>query len=132
MKCPICGYPVKSTDKLCRFCGMHLGNNAVAEAPYEEKTIVVEMPPTITITGSPQLVVHPPRVIRTRILGWKTVPELKYRIPILPAERAEQKEKGYIVGLIEGEGSFGKATDIRGRRLRIRPYFLLRMKEKPQ
>lgn len=46
---------------------------------------------------------NPVRAQKTKILGWKKIPEVKYHLPKLPIEELPEKEKMWIAGLTEGE-----------------------------
>lgn len=87
--------------------------------------IEVEMPPTITLE-SPQVIVTGGR-IKMKILGWKTIPETKYKVPILTIKGKPEKENAWLGGLTEGEGSPSiiHAT-IRGKTRKI-PQFAIHM-----
>ncbi|MBS7270659.1 MAG: hypothetical protein KIH10_17710, partial [Candidatus Freyarchaeota archaeon] len=139
MICPNCKQRLQEKWRQCPFCHKQLAPKT--QPPHQEEQDIermispnileVPMPQLITIEESPEIVLRFPRVIRMRILGWKTIPEVDYKIPILPVEREPQKEKGWLGGLIEGEGSFFESTDVRKGYVRRRAGFLTRMTENP-
>lgn len=99
------------------------GEDVVKEiTPY---LIEVELPEKIVL-DSPEVIVTGGK-ITMEILGWKTIPEVAYKVPILKVEGESLEENHWLGGLIEGEGS-AKITHatIRGIR-RIIPQFAIHM-----